>query len=125
MASHNEDMNSQMVRIGDIVYLELGSQGDSFIHCDGFLNNKVILEDYSKPEKRMHFSKCLFLILPGDHHVHKSAAEKLVNRAEKRDQDANKHLAEKYKDLSKEYNNNFQLVTQKYGSSIILEDHIQ
>jgi hypothetical protein len=125
MASAKEDLNSQMVRIGDIVYLELGSQPDSFIHCDGFLNNRVILEDYSKPEKRMHFSKCLFLILPGDHHVHKSAANKLISRAERSDQDANKFLAEKYKDLSKEYNSNFEFMGVTYGQKIILEDQIQ
>ena len=80
MIGASEELQSSMIRIGDIVYIELGSAIDHFIQCDGFMNDKIIVEDYSRPEKKMNFSKCLFLVLPGDHHGHKSQVHKLITK---------------------------------------------
>ena len=80
MSITNEELESYMVRIGDVVYLEMGSVEGSFIHCDGFMNSKVVVENYNLPEKQSQFLKCLFLVLPGDHHIHKASVTKLIKK---------------------------------------------
>ena len=76
----NEDPDSNMVKIGDIVYLELGSVHDYYVQTDGFMNDKIIVDDFSRSEKKMDFNRCLFRVLPGDKHNHKTAVHKLISR---------------------------------------------
>lgn len=80
MSSMNEDPESLMVKIGDVVYIELGAAHDYYIQSDGFMNDKIIVEDFSRPEKKQDFNRCLFKVLPGDKHSHKSAIHRLIGR---------------------------------------------
>lgn len=69
------------MKIGDIVYIELGSMEDHYIQCEGFLNTKILVQNYHRGATRSsEFLKCLFLVLPADDHKIKSSCKRFLSK---------------------------------------------
>ena len=59
MTNMKENVDDQYnIKIGDIVYIELGEMKDYYVSCEGFLNTNIVIENFDKKGVKPNFQKC-------------------------------------------------------------------